>query len=78
MKNVWYILKMQKLATKLQNFSTLPNICALFFLFKNKCQNPDNIIISNISAHDFTEQVHGPSRIKSFISSMELLIFRFN
>ena len=32
-KTMWYMLKMQKLATKLWNFSTSPSICALFFLF---------------------------------------------
>lgn len=66
-KTMWYMLKMQKLATKLWNFAhRLAYVPCFFFfvLFKNKCQNSDNIIISNISAHDFNEQVHGPGRIK--------------
>ena len=50
----------------------------LVFMFRKKCQNFHNIIISNISAYNFNEQTHGPGRTINPLSQvMELLIFRF-
>lgn len=56
--------KNAKLTHKTLDFTTLPSICTLFSLFRNKCQHSDNI-----SAHDFNEQAHKPGRTKPFMSS---------
>lgn len=47
-------------------------------MFRKKCQNFHNIIISNISAYNFNEQAHGPGRtINRLSQAMEQLIFSF-